>query len=101
FIYALSSAGEALDAHNDYLRFLVEYGVFGLIAIIWVITILFREAFELFKKSSSSFHQMIALSFIAALTTHTVMAAISNLSFRPGVSWYLLLSPNFLSFVIG
>ena len=88
-IYALSSAGQAADAHNDYLRFLVEYGAFGLIAVIWMIAILFKEGLEVFKKSSSSFYQMIALSFIAVLTAHTVMAIASNSSFRPVTSWYL------------
>lgn len=88
-LHALPLAGEALGAHNDCLRFLVEYGAFGLIAIIWMITILFKEGLEVFKKASSSFYQMIALSFIAMLTTHTVMSAGSNLSFRPGTSWYL------------
>ena len=88
-IYAGLSVGQAEEAHNDFLRFLVEYGVFGLIAIIWMITILFKEGLEVFKKASSSFYQMMALSFIAVLTTHTVMSAASNSSFRPGTSWYL------------
>ncbi len=87
--YALSSTGKAVEAHNDYLRFLVEYGAFGLIAIIWMIAVLFKEGLEVFKKSSSSFHQMIALSFIAVLASHTVMALGSNSSFRPVTSWYL------------
>lgn len=88
-IYALSSAGEDLSAHNDYLRFLFEYGAFGLIAHIWIITILFKEGWEVFKKASSSFYRMIGLSFIAALTIHTVNAMFNNVSFRPGLSWYL------------
>lgn len=88
-ILALSSAGEAEGAHNDYLRFLVEYGPFGLIANIWMITILFKEGLAVFRKTSSSFYQMIALSFIAALTTHAVNATFNNVSFRPGLSWYL------------
>ncbi|MBA7641424.1 hypothetical protein ES703_49102 [subsurface metagenome] len=79
----------SVEAHNDYLRFLVEYGAFGLIAIIWMIAVLFKEGLEVFKKSSSSFHQMIALSFIAVLASHTVMALGSNSSFRPVTSWYL------------
>jgi len=54
-----------------------------------MIAILFREGLEVFKESSSSFHQMIALGFIAVLTAHTVMAMGSNSSFRPVTSWYL------------
>ena len=88
-IHTLSLTGQTAGAHNDYLRFLVEYGAFGLTALIWMTAILFKEALELFKKASSSFYQMIGLSFIAALTIHTVNATFNNVSFRPGLSWYL------------
>ena len=99
-----------IDAHNDYLRILVEYGIPGLLFFGWVSIIQFMDGWRLmitsrrFQKEAERDHRaesaqltlldsrkgyILARVFLTLLITIMVMAAGSNIFNFPVLQWYI------------
>jgi O-antigen ligase len=98
-----------IDAHNDYLRVLVEYGIPGLLLIGWVTLIQMKDGLTLLKKSKMLGKQImrdassgvgqsslldiqkgyaLARVYLALLITILVMGAAANIFNFPVLQWY-------------
>ncbi len=56
------------EAHNDYLQFLVEMGLPGLLIMIWFVTALYRNALRKLEDWPSNINGSVALAALLAVT---------------------------------
>jgi len=85
FELSLAGYGRRVEAHNDYLRLLIESGVWGLGLYLWVMLSMLVRAAHAFRSSADHFHREVALGFAALL------AALLAASFTDNISRHLVL----------
>lgn len=79
--YALSSAAssEYAPAHNDYLRLALEVGIVGLGAYLFLLYLLTRDAFRLYKRLNPAYSRTIALGFFSLCVAYILIGMADNL----------------------
>jgi len=75
---SLKYVGRVIPLHNDYLRLLVEYGLFGLIVYVGLYFMLIRLAYRAWRRSDGS-RRTVALSLLALTLAYPVMSMTANL----------------------
>ena len=70
--YEIYTGGEGAYIHNTYLQILVEMGLFGLLAFLWINIVCLREWYAVFKSSEDLNTKFIALGFINFLVLFMV-----------------------------
>lgn len=70
--------GVGFAAHNDYLRVLVEYGLFGLGAFLALHVVLLIFAFRTWKQARDGPMAAVALSFVTLAVAYPVMSLTEN-----------------------
>lgn len=80
-VAALTTPGRGVPyaAHNDYLRVLVEYGLFGLGLFLALHLLLFAFAFRTWKMTTDKAMAAVALSFVALTVAYPIMNLTENI----------------------
>ncbi len=65
--------------HNEYLRLLIESGIFGLVAVLVLYKQLFGQTLKALRGAGNAFERDLALAFLAILVARVVIAATDNL----------------------
>ena len=63
-----------ITAHNDYLRVLVEYGLFGLTLYLALLVLLVRLAFRVWRETVDKTYAVVALAFLALALANPIMS---------------------------
>jgi putative inorganic carbon (HCO3(-)) transporter len=74
--------------HNEYVRLLVETGLAGLIATIFVYRSLFRIAMKEYREAASRYERDLMLAFLMVFAARVVIAASDNIIVYPALEWY-------------
>lgn len=56
-----------MDAHNQYLLIAAEMGVFALLAFIWVLLVIIKNTYKLYKITRDKFFKAMSLGFLGGL----------------------------------
>lgn len=80
FDLSLGGYGRRVEAHNDYLRLVVETGVWGLGLYLWIMLSMLVGAVRAFRSSADPFHRRVALGFAALLATLLAASMTDNIS---------------------
>lgn len=80
--------GKALYPHNDYLKFVVEMGVPGLLVYLSIIFGLMKNSFCAYLRSSNSYNKSLYLGFISFVAAYLVMGISDNIFRYTGIQWY-------------
>lgn len=83
-----ATSREGKQAHNDYVRVLVETGVVGLGLLVWAYARLARRALAATGATAPPFRHAARLAFAGTMVSYLVMSATSNLLSQPAVQWY-------------
>ncbi|MDI6891115.1 MAG: O-antigen ligase family protein [Thermodesulfovibrionales bacterium] len=70
------------EAHNHYLKVLLEHGVFGLIAFLWLLTVVISLSRRVHKRSRTSISKVIGGASLAATVALSVGALVQDV-FKP------------------
>ncbi|MDP8248115.1 MAG: O-antigen ligase family protein [Candidatus Tritonobacter lacicola] len=54
-------------AHNDYLEFLVEFGIVGLVCLIWILVLIVRKAVALLRAESTPYARGLTAGIAASM----------------------------------
>jgi O-antigen ligase len=73
-LLTLRVRGYPATAHNDYLRVLVEYGLFGLSLYVSLLVVLARFAYHSWRESSDRTGAGVALAFLALTLANPIMS---------------------------
>ncbi len=76
---AYSNQGYYIAAHNDYLRVILETGVFGLGAYLFLLFSLIKGTLRIYKRLVSPYFKLIALSFLSACAAYLLISIGDNL----------------------
>lgn len=76
------------DAHNDYLRLVVEVGIAGLLLYIITLYAIGKTTWQAVKKLVDPFDIAIAVGFLALLAAYLVMSIADNLVKAMAMQWY-------------
>ncbi len=91
--YGVSSAGEFgndhLAAHNDYLRYLLESGVFGMIFAFLPYFLVLQKAFSDLRKKTSELQKRLAIFVTIFVPAFLIMSFSENLAAYIVIHWYL------------
>lgn len=74
-----NSLGVPVDPHNDYVRILVEYGVFGLILYLLLTIVLIGFAYRTLRRATDRQMEYVALSFFALTLAYPIMSITDNI----------------------
>jgi putative inorganic carbon (HCO3(-)) transporter len=80
--------GAYAGAHNDYLRILVESGIFGFLGYLALIGGLLILSIQAYNKSNNSFHKSLCLGFIGIWVAYVILSLTENLFNHGGIQWY-------------
>jgi O-antigen ligase len=86
-ITIIKIAGTSTHPHNEYLRFAVETGVFGLGAFLWMLINLIRNMVNIYKKTLCPYFQSIMLGVIAIFSSYIIMCMNESMYRIPGFIW--------------
>ncbi|MGI6657058.1 MAG: O-antigen ligase family protein [Desulfobulbus sp.] len=67
------------NSHNDYLLYLVQYGIIGLIVFVAIFFVLFRESWRMSRMSHDRSITILALSYFSGLAGFALAAAGVNI----------------------
>ncbi|OGX15231.1 MAG: hypothetical protein A2166_00380 [Omnitrophica WOR_2 bacterium RBG_13_41_10] len=56
-----------MDAHNTYLILFAELGLIGLISFLWIIALIFKNTWFVYRKAKDKFIKAFALGFLAGI----------------------------------
>ena len=74
--------------HQDYLRLLIETGVFGLAAMIALYTGLFKIALKAYREADTPYARDLMLAFFMVLAARLVIMAADNIIIIVVLEWY-------------
>lgn len=77
-------------AHNDYLRLLVEVGIFGLGCFFFLMFRFLKWSVRVYRETNNSYFQHLALGFIALMVAYLANSVSDNLFTHGAVQWYFL-----------
>lgn len=74
--------------HNDFIRVYVETGIVGLLAYLWLLVTLFREAVRAYRRSPPGLPRGLAVAFLATFSGLVVMSIAANVISQLVILWY-------------
>lgn len=69
---------KAFAAHNDYLRMLVEYGLFGVVIQLAIIVVLLRLGYTVYTELKGNQLDYVPLAFLAITVAYSIMSLTDN-----------------------
>ena len=78
-----------MDAHNDYIRILVENGIVGIMVHIWLLWTLGKSALIVYLKSKDFYLRNLAQLFILLLVALILISITLRPSQYPSFNWYI------------
>ena len=79
---------EGKEAHNDFVRVLVETGVAGLVFFVWAMARLAIEVVRVVRKRATPLRSAVRVAFAGTMVAYLLMSLTSNLISQPAVQWY-------------
>ncbi|MBI2165010.1 MAG: O-antigen ligase family protein [Chloroflexi bacterium] len=76
------------DAHNDFIRILVDNGVIGLLLYLWLMVALFRPAYQLMRRGSQEV-SLAAISLLVMGVGYLIMSLTGRPTLFPPFTWFL------------
>jgi len=86
--YIKETTEEGKEAHNDFVRVVVETGLLGLALFVWAIVRVTRSAFVAVRERGSPLRQAVRVAFAGTMVAYVLMSLTSNLISQPAVQWY-------------
>lgn len=81
------------EAHDDYLQFLAETGVVGLIVLLWFIWLLYRNALKKLENWTTEINGSVALACLLGCTGILVHSFVDfNLQIPANAAWFYVLA---------
>ena len=77
-----------LEAHNDYLRLLIEIGVIGLLIYVWILFRIWRLCLILYGRIDDMQLKSFMVIFLSLFVAFLVVSLSSNLVVTPVFQWY-------------
>jgi O-antigen ligase len=89
FAILLGSVSARINkAHNDYLRFLVETGLLGLVSFLVMMVHVLRAGLRLYTTGPDPERRGLGACLVASTTALLVMALTDNVFVSPFLQWY-------------
>jgi O-antigen ligase len=79
-----------LHAHNTYLETLAEMGILGLLSLLWILALFFRQGYRAIKKEPDAYNISFMIMFLAVVVSEFFMSVILVGIAAPLVFWLLL-----------
>jgi O-antigen ligase len=79
-----------LHAHNTYLETLAEMGILGLLSLLWILALFFRQGYRAIKKEPDAYNISFMIMFLAVVISEFFMSVILVGIAAPLVFWLLL-----------
>jgi O-antigen ligase len=79
-----------LHAHNTYLEILAEMGILGLLSLLWILALFFRQGYRAIKKEPDAYNISFMIMFLAIFVSEFFMSVILVGIAAPLVFWLLL-----------
>ncbi len=76
---SLRTRWAAFAAHNDYVRVLIEYGVFGLVLYVALVFIMIAMAYRTWRIAPEGSMRAVALAFLAVAIAFPIMSLTENI----------------------
>lgn len=86
--YIKDTTEEGKEAHNDFVRVLVETGVAGLVFFVWAMARLAIEVVRVVRKRATPLRSAVRVAFAGTMVAYLLMSLTSNLISQPAVQWY-------------
>jgi O-antigen ligase len=83
-------ARKHLHAHNTYLEVLAEMGILGLLSLLWVLALFFRQGYRAIKKEPDAYNISFMIMFLAVFVSEFFMSVILVGIAAPLIFWLLL-----------
>jgi O-antigen ligase len=83
-------AHKHLHAHNTYLEVLAEMGISGLLSLLWILALFFRQGYRAIKKEPDAYNISFMIMFLAVVVSEFFMSVILVGIAAPLVFWLLL-----------
>jgi O-antigen ligase len=92
----LATVGAGIDAvavelgqptHNEYLRLLVETGIAGLIAMLYLYRQLWNLARDAYRRATNAFDRDLLLAFLMGFVARATIALSDNVIIHPSLEW--------------
>jgi O-antigen ligase len=83
-------ARKHLHAHNTYLEVLAEMGILGLLSLLWILALFFRQGYRAIKKEPNAYNVSFMIMFLAIFVSEFFMSVILVGIAAPVIFWLLL-----------
>ncbi len=74
--------------HSDYFQMLVDAGILGLGAYLWLLFVLFKISFSAYRKATDPFFQNLFIGFIAVWTAFMLIRGMGNIAIHTVIQYY-------------
>lgn len=86
--YIKETTEEGKEAHNDFVRVVVETGLAGLIFFVWTMARLTLAAVRAVRRPATPLRAAVRVAFAGTMVAYLLMSLTSNLISQPAVQWY-------------
>ncbi|NLY44167.1 MAG: hypothetical protein GX066_09435 [Clostridiaceae bacterium] len=92
--YALSGAAFALHAHNIYLQILVETGITGFLAFLFLLLMFYKSIFSSYWRTEDKFLSTLMIALCAGVTGYLFQGLVDNIwyNYRVMLIFWIILS---------
>lgn len=74
--------------HSDYFQMLVDAGILGLGAYLWLLFALFKVSFSAYRKTTDPFFQDLFIGFIAVWAAFMLIRGMGNIAIHTVIQYY-------------
>lgn len=86
--YIRETTEEGKEAHNDFVRVLVETGLAGLALFVWAVARITIAAIKAARTPATPLRAAVRVAFAGTVVAYVLMSLTSNLISQPAVQWY-------------
>ncbi|MBX7161539.1 MAG: O-antigen ligase family protein [Acidimicrobiia bacterium] len=87
--YIKETTEEGKEAHNDFVRVLVETGLAGFVLFVWAVGRLTKESIAAVRRRRGTpLRSAVRVAFAGTMVAYLLMSLTSNLISQPAVQWY-------------